>query len=189
MADTGLIVCGTGANGDSGDSNWSNPTYIQVDDSSNASVSLGKDEVSAYLRATNFNFGSISGYYLLGIQVEINVVSVGSDFNMEDILLRTSAGRTGNDKGSSSPSTGIRTFGGSTDLWGTAYTMSNIVNSTFGIDYRCGRAGASGSSGSVSIDYVKIRIYYRYKHKVNSVTSVGKVDTVLVGNIKTINGR
>lgn len=188
MADTGLIVCGTGANGDSGDSNWSNPTYIQVDDSSNASVSLGKYEVSAYLRATNFNFGSISGYTLVGIAVEINFASVGSDFNSEDLQLRTAAGRTGTDKGAS-VSSGIRTYGGATDLWGTAYTMANIVGSDFGIDYRCGRGGTLFSNSSLSIDYVKIRIYYKYKNKVNSVTSVGKVNTVLVGNIKTVNGR
>ena len=157
MADTGFIICGTGANGDAGDANWSNPTNIQVDDSSDASVSMPKNDTSAYLRATNFSFGAISGYYLRGIEVEINFTSM-TNYNSEDLYLRTTAGRTGVDKGGT-PAVGVRTYGGPTDLWGTAYTMSDIVGSDFGIDYRCGRNGTAATN-SLNIDYVKIKVYY-----------------------------
>jgi hypothetical protein len=51
-----------------------------------------------------------------------------------------------------------RSYGGSSDLWGSAWTPGDINSEDFGIWLKCYNQGAS--SPEASVDYMRVTIYY-----------------------------
>lgn len=149
---------------------WTNYDYAKADDTSYASDAPGASKSSlVFLSVFNFGFSSSdipSGATINGIEFIINRYANNANM-IEDCLLRTILGTSGNDrtqKGDNLPSatkwpTSLTdaTYGGATSLFNTTWTQSNILDSSFGIllELKC---AATASTGYV--DYIKIRVYY-----------------------------
>ena len=169
MAVTGWKAAGTGANDASvGNSAWSNPGNITASNNTRATTgTMGAGQSSQILRATNFGFTTSdipSGSTIDGIEIGIErqrTATGGNQVQDSTIRLRTSGGQTGTNKAVASnwPSTEAEAvYGGSTDVWSTTYTDSDIRGSDFGVDIRCARTGGTAASGGV--DHVRCRVYY-----------------------------
>jgi hypothetical protein len=151
---------------------WVNPTNAQGNQTSvfasaqyNTSDSVAD---SHYLKLTNFGFAIAAGATINGIQaiytIKSNYIDDGlanDRFIFDNSIRLYKAGvlaGTGKSNGANWPTTtGTRTFGGSTDLWGTTWTLTDINNSGFGIGNSVelendgNKTGARGQVYSVAI--------------------------------------
>jgi len=170
MAVTSFKYAGTAANADrDGKPAWNNPDYAKTGDMISADCSIDKNDYSDWLRLTNFGFSSSdipTGSTINGIEVEIwrRAPTPTSTISDSAIYLRKSTGQTGDNKASGdawllADITG-KTYGGSTDMWGTSLTQSDITSSTFGIDLSAYYSGALSATATALVYYIRIRVYY-----------------------------
>ncbi|WP_319499382.1 VWA domain-containing protein [uncultured Draconibacterium sp.] len=154
---------GNGSNNGDGDS-WDSPGNIDADDGQTASLLLQSGD-SKNLHATGFNFSSIPDNATInGITVEINRWASSSSgtngVKDKEVRLLKAGSVVGNDQKKSgvwNTSSGtVVTYGGSTDLWGTSWSVSEIKNTNFGARLEVDING----SRSAHVDYIKIKVYY-----------------------------
>lgn len=167
---------------------WTNPTNIELADG-NFAVSSPQGNGCGNtddLTITGFGFSIPAGATINGITVLINrkqgALGVGKDLNVQ--LLKAGV-NVGTNKASATqyPTTvATATYGSSVDLWGTAWTASDINNSNFGLDY----AGGAFSSATVviSVDFVEITVTYTVSTAHGAVTV--KQSRVFIGKSRAI---
>jgi hypothetical protein len=163
---------------------WSGPTSAQgAGDSTCASATVTGAQITHYLKATNFGFNIPAGVTIKGILVEVKSAgdSESAD-NIVDYAVRiVKSGTIGStDKSSrTSPNgwggagcagSGFTSYGGSTDLWGETWTISDInsVNFGFAIAAKHGTV-ESGNNRTAFVDAIRITVYYEntnYEEKV-----------------------
>lgn len=153
MADTGLVLAGTGTNIAGAQVDWVNPSNITTDNATGATATLLSVQATDFLAATNYGFTTDSE--IVGYEVEMDSILVPeAGYN----LYITLNGTTIYSSIKGIVDFGVVIVGGPTDLWGAAAATSAQVNaSTFG----CLITGTDdGAGSSCSIDYVKMRVYY-----------------------------
>ena len=149
---------------------WDNPNYALVDDSNYASTTFPDetDDDTSDLYVSNFGFDSGAnevpvGATILGIEVEIKT----EDFNINDIddeyvqLVDGSAVHVGNAENEAvySWEGNPMTYGGSSDMWGTSLTATDLRDSNFGVTIRA-IATDPQAGGVVGVYYIKVKVYY-----------------------------
>ncbi|MBU3957295.1 hypothetical protein KKI19_03430, partial [Patescibacteria group bacterium] len=130
-------------------------------------VSLAKGEISYYNKATNFSFSGIpSDATIKGIKVEIN--GYVSNILLDDYSVKIVKGGTvtGTDHASATdwPTTDdntYRTYGGTTDLWGATWAVSDIQSTGFGvaISFINNKTGAPATYTGY-VDHIRITVTY-----------------------------
>jgi hypothetical protein len=144
-------------NTSAGDS-WINPGNATADDDVDATV--GVLAATRLLTCTQYGFSIPGGSTITGILFEFERQSAADDITDGDIRL-TKDGTTavGDDKAVNSWPTvpAIASYGGSSDLWGTTWTDSEINASTFGSMIRATTSGGD----TASVDYCRVTVYYR----------------------------
>ena len=163
MADTGLTICGTGAN-DSGTGSvaWSNPTNITADTGNYANVD-DNSTTSQLLEATNFGFSVPDGATINGIQIMYDIWATD---NLDPEYLQSHLMKAGTPVGNNIPSPGTsipssRTddyYGGATELWGTTWTASDINNTNFGVQLQVEMANRRPDN--IQVYSIWVRVYY-----------------------------
>ena len=120
---------------------------------------------SANLDATSFGFsGSVpAGAQIVGITATVErmagTASVISDY---DVYLLKNGAAVGTDKavaGTWSTSETTRTYGSSTDLWGTTWTRDEVVASNFGLRFRVSKSGTG--TAVAHVDHIQVTVYYK----------------------------
>jgi hypothetical protein len=134
---------GTGANVTGiGTVAWTNPGNALSDDNSFATVTLTTGSTASnYLQTTDYGFSIPADATILGIQVTIGRYEsqAGLGTNIRDIVVQLIKG--GSLVGSNLAATGTNwptsetaaNYGGSSNLWGTTWTPSEINASDFGV--------------------------------------------------------
>jgi hypothetical protein len=157
--------CGTGANfNDGGTTAWSTPTNIQGDTTGTAATcNVGANPgTSQKLRATNFGFAVPSGATIVGVTVEIERVAANANRHFDsNIQIMKAGSETGDNKsaGAAIPTTkAFGTYGGSSDLWGTTLSSTDVNNSGFGVSFKISRSSSQTTTTSVS----RVRITVEY---------------------------
>jgi len=169
MSVTAYLTAGTLTQGSEGGFTWSNPANARVADGVYAAVvctasSKSSATASNSLQWTNFDFSGIpSGSTIVGIEAEDKVYASINDPNSgygddKTLYLRYNGSNVGNNMISAvnwpvSPGE-VRTYGSSTNMWGTTLTRDQIASSTFGIYLQV------AANATMYIDYFKIRVYY-----------------------------
>jgi hypothetical protein len=169
---------GTGADdASSGTLVWINPTNAQGNQSAVFASSIdGTANILAYshyLKLTNFGFAVPSGATINGIQATIlrssNFVDdgMGNDRYINDNVIRLyKAGvLSGSNYGSYAanwPTTkATATYGGSSDLWGTTWTYSDVNNANFGIGIQAMLENDGTYNNAIARVYsLQITVYY-----------------------------
>ncbi len=134
---------------------WTNPTYIQADDTNYAAQS----QDDAYFSATNFGF-SLTGV-ITGITVEIAAYCNNGTGSFDTVQLIKGGTAQGNNKGADnsfpqSPNITNRSFGGTSDLWGLTFTAAEVNAANFGVYvYVIGT-----DNWMDAVDYVRVTITY-----------------------------
>lgn len=134
---------------------WANPSNANADDGVNAVWSSAS--FSGCLAAYNFGF-SVSGT-IDGVIGEIQGSGTGISVTTLYAYLIVGGGTAGTNKSDShtwTASVDTVDYGGVADTWGNSLT-SMIVNSS---DFGWAFAGTKASGGSISADYMFLKVYY-----------------------------
>ena len=139
---------------------------------------------SAIMAATGFGFSIDNQATILGILIEVEGYGSGSQAARRGLSASptkdgtSKAGDTGaqTDLTTTTPETSYRSWGSSTDMWGTTWTPAQINASTFGVLLQ--PAGTTGYARYV--DHVRVTVYYLDSDKpsVSDGVTVGESGTV-----------
>jgi Tfp pilus assembly protein PilX len=159
---------------------WTNSNYVGASDNLRASATISAGGQSANLDATSFGFAIPSDATITGIRVSLERgASVSDNIGDVDVYLLKGGSTTGITdhavSGDWGASDAIRTYGSSTDLWGTTWTPANVNASNFG--FRLKVDNDSSSSRTAYVDHVQITVYYTPAPE----TSIGLVDEPVFG--------
>jgi len=122
-----------------------------------------------YLKVKGFGFSIPVGSTINGITVNVEKkqscieshLSCTSDVTDNIVRLVKNDSIIGTNKANTAPwgtSDAITTYGGIADLWGTTWSVSDINNSNFGIDFSAQRT--SGGDRRVYVDHITITVTY-----------------------------
>ncbi|MFA5932253.1 MAG: dockerin type I domain-containing protein [Candidatus Paceibacterota bacterium] len=169
---------------------WSNPGNIISSNNSNATASLNDNQISHYLKATNFGFAIPSGATINGITVEVEKKSASAS-RIKDYRVRIIKGGTISvtDKSNANwwgTSDAYTTYGSISDLWGETWTPSDINNTNFGLALSAYKNTTQGNAITASVDHIRITINYTIPTFTLSYTA--GANGVIVGTtLQTVN--
>lgn len=143
---------------------WTNPDNAKVSDNVYATATLpNQNNISHYLKATNFGFSIPVGATINGILVEIenhkDNVTVW-DYEVKIIKSDGTIGTTNKGKTSTSwlLTDSYFSYGSSSDLWNETWAYTDINDVDFGMVIS---AKAPSSGGAVAyVDHIRITVYY-----------------------------
>ena len=159
-----LKSAGTGANDASiGTVSWVNPGNITANDDNYATFASNNPATSVYLKGTNFGFAIPAGATINGIKVEVERFEHDGGYNVYDKSVKLVKGGAivGSDKADlfEWPTVAAyKTYGGSSDLWGTTWLDTDINSSLFGVVLSAEQRSNGGSNNRV--DHIRITVYY-----------------------------
>jgi hypothetical protein len=177
------------ANSSVGSKTWNTPSYAQSSDNSRAlSDGLTTGSASYYLWCTVFGFSVTAGATINGVVAEIEHVADYSGRVKDYIVALVVGGSvTGSNYASGttwSTSEGFVSYGGSSNLWGTSLTASQVNASNFGMVLSA--IGAVSAGGTAMVDSVRITIYYTAQ--VTITWALSGVSNDATGTIIAIDG-
>jgi hypothetical protein len=167
--DTSAKMAGSGIS--SGSPAWNSPNNICANDDAYAFCEIPLLSPSGYLIGYNFGFAIPPSSTINGISVNVerrapygtNVIN----FDASQYLGFWN-GSTFTTKGTAKTDTtywgttfGITTFGSTSDLWGTTWSLSEVNSSQFGIRLQARNVNGDGT-WLAQIDYVEITITYTH---------------------------
>ena len=164
MASIGPQPAGAGASIAGPDNNWASPGNITSSNDARASAALTAPQISDFLSATVFDFSTIpAGSTIDGIVVEVEKSQSGAGTIEDDRVFLTKDGSTlvgtNHSPGAAWTTTdAFSTYGTSTALWGTTWTLAEIQASTFGCLF--GAAEGLASLATARVDFIRITVYY-----------------------------
>lgn len=149
---------------------FSSPSYASVSDNNRSSASAIAILFSGqthYLKATGFGFSIPPGASICGIRVEVQKSATDISFlaTISDNSVRIIKGGsiTGSNRAKSSswPETeSYDVYGGTSDLWGTTWTPSDINASNFGIAFSAEINGLLSLLPDAHINHIRMTVYY-----------------------------
>lgn len=141
---------------------WSNSSNVYTSNGSKASTTISGNGQSANLDATGFGFSVPAGATISGIEVEIErEASNSSSIEDYDVYLLKNGSPSGSDKASSTDWTtndSTRSYGNSTDLWGTTWTQAQVSASNFGVRLRA--RNHHDNNRTAYVDHIQIQVWY-----------------------------
>ncbi|HWF06661.1 MAG TPA: hypothetical protein VHA06_23420 [Candidatus Angelobacter sp.] len=139
-----------------GTASWLNPTNIEANDGANANSNL--TGTTADLIGTGFAFAVNSTDTVNGILLEIRYsqqAAAGATESHVNLLKAGAVAGANKSTAAALPTTPTTvSYGGSTDLWLTTWTPSDINNPNFGAVFVAARTG----SGTIFVDFFRITI-------------------------------
>jgi len=152
---------------------WTNPTNVGADDDSWATAQVtNKDQHTYWLRCIDFGFSSddfpvgctIDGIELVALHkwTYIGIPESGGITDAQ-IYARKTSGQVGANHASAVVWPEAETtcsYGGPGDGWGVSWTASEVTSADFGIDYMVYVDNMASTSTTISVDYLKLRIFY-----------------------------
>jgi hypothetical protein len=143
---------------------WTDIGRIDADDGQHAYVTelMQPNAVSSYAQGRNFGFESVvpSNATITGVVVDVEAQYQYQPMWIERIILLDGGQEVGTAKGPDSnlgSTMSVRSFGSSTDTWGTNLTGTDL-DSGFGVRVRY-KNGTVGEARPV-MDYIRITVYY-----------------------------
>lgn len=162
MASQGPLFPTVGANvPNAAGTDWVNPGNILADDNVNSTITVAASGYSDYLTGSSYGFTIPSGATIDGIVVEVNdlVQTSGVGTPAGTVYVTKDTGATYESYKNATFPVGWYTYGGSTDLWGSAWTATEINATGFGSIVAVSEIDATGFI-NVKCDAMRITVYY-----------------------------
>ncbi len=165
---TSVSKTGIGTNvGGPGTIAWSNPNNITLPvGSPYTTANLNTTSTTENLQGTNYGFSIPADAIISGITVSINRLSslniLGVSIYDVDLKLLKNGTIAGNSKASSMGwpmIMDLAAYGGTSDLWGTTWTASEINNANFGVSLSAGNPSFF-IPRVATVDYIQISVTY-----------------------------
>lgn len=138
---------------------WSNPAGATTEfDSSVATASVNASD-SHYLKATGFGFAIPATATVIGIAAWVVRACAAGNIGDRKVRLVRAGTVEATDRAAILPwptAWAGMSYGGSTDLWGAAWTPSDINNAGFGFALSAG----SNVSDTADVDFIRLTVYY-----------------------------
>ncbi len=142
---------------------WTSSSNVYSSNNVRATATLAASAQSPNLDVTGFGFNLPTGSTIVGIEATIErMASNSNSIEDYDVFLLKGGAPSGSDKASTTDwttSDSTRTYGTSSDLWGTTWTEAQVEASNFGL--RLKALNLTASSRTASVDHVTIRVYYQ----------------------------
>jgi len=164
--------------------NWTGLTNVGTQNNIYAQASVANSDITNYLKCTGYGFTIPVGATITGITVGpwLNATWTMLDNAMQLVkggVIQPSNLATGaaipNGGGALAPAPTQFTYGGSTNLWGNAWTAADINNANFGAAFAAQRGGFT-STQQAAVDAMPITINYTVP-STPSVTSINLAST------------
>ena len=126
---------------------------------------MGNNNISNYLKATNYGFAITNSDSIQGIEMTVEWHKSGGTINDDQIFLvvggviQTGATNQANGTVLSDPFDGIATYGGPLDTWGTTLSEADVNSIGFGVAIAVRKVGG-GPAQTAFIDRISITVYY-----------------------------
>lgn len=159
-----------------GSSNWSTPTNIYTSNNAYASNGLDGDEVSHWLRATDFGFTIPDGATIDGILVEIERrcnEEYGADYAMKIVKTGTEQGTDHASVTEWPASDTYKSYGSSSDKWGLSWLPGDINSHLFGASISAIYEDDPEFRATFYVDHIRITVYYTEPAGTNMKQKVG----------------
>jgi Tfp pilus assembly protein PilX len=159
-----MVGSGTsGARNPTAATGWTSSTNVFSNNGVYATASPAGFAQTANLDVTGFGFSIPAGATINGIDVDIDrKASATSSIEDFDVYVLKNGSATGiTDHASTTDWTttdSTRSYGNSTDLWGTTWTVSDINASNFGV--RLKATNLTSTSKTASVDWVQVTVFY-----------------------------
>ncbi len=139
-------------------------TYLGTTDTNRATYTIPTNGLSNNLDTTGFFVGANipATAIIRGIQVEIVRRADNTNVNDENVLLLKAGAAVGTEHASATnwgTSDATVTYGGSTDLWGTTWTVAQINAANFGVRLRVDNNSTSAQR-IASINRIRVTVTY-----------------------------
>jgi len=146
---------------------WTNPNWVRADDNNYATAILLQNEISHYLRASNFGFALPAGSSVDGITVEISrgTGSLLSPLIRDYVvsLVNGSAAIVGDNKADTTTDwptdETIATYGSAADTWNAGLTDTDVNDTDFGVVLAV--TNPNVTSRTAYVDLIRITVTYR----------------------------
>lgn len=139
---------------------WTNPGNIVADDGASATAGTFSSSTH-YAKGLGFGFAIPGGKTINGIKLEVKVGGDTTSGNDSSVKLVKGSTISGSDRSAGAAIVNgaavYETFGGSSDLWGLAWTPADINSATFGAVYS---ASSAGIFTTISVDAMRITVYF-----------------------------
>jgi len=157
------------ASGSGGSVEWKDPSYAKSSDDKHAKATASPTGgYTVYLKATDFGFSIPSGATINGIKVEIER---HANYNTDKIWVKDwkvyllkNGNTVGDNKADTATkwptSDAYKTYGGSSDLWGTSWSPSDINNANFGVVLAVQMSTGTVPPSEAYVDHIRITVYY-----------------------------
>lgn len=159
-----LANAGTSENAEA----WVNIANVGADDGSETQITAAtfdSPDISQLIVASNFGFTIPAGSTINGIVVEVErrsiIASSGKDFRVQLATGTTFASLVGSNKAVPATiwptSTGLATYGSSSDLWSAGLTVAQINAAGFAVMLSC---QANIANADVGVDFIRVTVHY-----------------------------
>ena len=168
-------VTGTGSD------NWSNAGNAEDLGGGSATVNLGNNESSRYLRCSGYGFTLPANAVVDGITVTVRRSTSSTTGNPRDSEVRLLKGGTlqtvsNYASGSTYPTTLTNAdYGGTSDLWNNSWTAAEINATGFGVSFVSQRSGGGGTR-TISVDLISVTVDYTIDNTAPTVSSITRAD-------------
>jgi len=145
---------------------WTNPTNVFVLDQVYATTTIAQNGNSPNLTVSNFGFTIPNNAVIAGVVVTIYHFDENGNGDLQDhsVNIMKALSVVGSNKAIVTPwaagSEESYTYGGTSDLWGTTLTPSDVNGSGFGILFTAHNSTSVDGPQTAGIDYVSITVYY-----------------------------
>jgi MSHA biogenesis protein MshQ len=168
-------VTGTGTD------NWSNAGNAEDLGGGSATVNLGNNESSRYLRCSNYGFTLPGNAVVDGITVTVRRSTSSTTGNPRDSEVRLLKGGvlqtvSNYASGDTYPTTLTNaSYGDASDLWNNSWTAAEINNAGFGVSFVTQRSGGGGTR-TISVDLISVTVDYTIDNTAPTVSSIVRAD-------------
>lgn len=157
--------CGSGADISRSATAWTNPANACVTGSSATASVPQNNGATDWLVAKGFSFAIPAGATVQGIQVQFSrMASTASKIQEVQLyLVKDGVTGVGNNHASSTYwpiSATVANYGGTSDLWGTAWTPADINSATFGLKFYVKNVGTTAPVAATVYSYIEITVTY-----------------------------
>lgn len=147
---------------------WTNFGNAFSNDATDATVVVD-GTTSNYIRCVNFGFSIPTEAAIIGVVVGVDRFSSSTgNGGSNDAAMRIVKGGTigATDRSTTTTYTTAATYedhGAANDLWGETLTPTDVNANTFGAAFAATKANAAGPAHTVSVDHIRITVYYEYR--------------------------
>ncbi len=163
---------------------WSYPEYVYADDANYATYTIPTN-------ATGYGFAIPSNATIKGIQVAVarSSSSNGGNNSINDsgLYLLKGGSQVGASRGTTTDwptSITAATYGGTNDLWGAAWSPSEINSTGFGVAL-AGYNQSGYGTRTASVDYITVTVYYVVNGTTTETSVLSNLNPSNVGQIVT----